>query len=106
MIIVCRLAQGRVRLNFFSRRAFVPPTRPPRIGLPILIQRIVETLSGPRGRGTFLNVVQTSPRHMRLLDVVTVIAVLAALAGVWYLEQLDSGSCYWIAIALFLLSKA
>ncbi len=43
---------------------------------------------------------------MRLRDIFAVVVTVAAFIGLIYIDRLDSGSCYWIAIVLYLVSRA
>ena len=43
---------------------------------------------------------------MRLRDIFAIVVTVAALIGLVYIDRFDSGSCYWIAIVLYLVSRA
>ena len=42
---------------------------------------------------------------MRLRDIFAVVVTVAAVIGLFYIDRFDSGSCYWIAIVLYLISR-
>ena len=42
---------------------------------------------------------------MNWKEVCAIAIVLAAVVGAFYIDQLDSGSCFWIAILLYFLSR-
>ena len=43
--------------------------------------------------------------RMRLRDIFAVVVTVAAVIGLFYIDRFDSGSCYWIAIVLYLISR-
>ena len=42
---------------------------------------------------------------MRFKDLCALVVVLVAVIGAFYIDQLDSGSCYWIALLLYIVSR-
>ena len=42
---------------------------------------------------------------MNLKEVCALAIVVVAVIGAFYIDQLDSGSCYWIALLLYLVSR-
>ena len=50
--------------------------------------------------------IQQRKFRMRLRDIFAIVVTVAALIGLVYIDRFDSGSCYWIAIVLHLVSRA
>ena len=42
---------------------------------------------------------------MNWKELCAIVIVLAAVVGAFYIDQLDSGSCYWIAPLLYFVSR-